>query len=260
VLANLHFPGEVTAVHVDHGLRVGSAQEAVTIAAQMDTIGVGFESIKVVVEAGPNLEARARDARYGALGPGICVGHTADDLAETMVANMLRGAGSDGLRPMHGQGRYRPIIGLRRSDTEAICASMGWTPLNDPMNADPRFLRARIRHEVLPLLVEVAQRDVVPVLNRMGDLLEDDFSLLNHLAAAIDPTDAHAVAGAPVALSRRAIRSWVTVAGVDPHGHPPSLASVERVLAVARGEAIACEVGFGWRVSRTHQRLRLHRS
>jgi tRNA(Ile)-lysidine synthase len=209
---------------------------------------------------GPNLEARARAARYHALGPGICVGHTADDLAETIIANLLRGAGPDGLRPMRSPDRFRPIINLRRTDTQAVCEAMGWTPVVDSMNADPRFLRARIRHDVMPVLAETAERDVVPILNRMSGLLDDDATLLDQLAAAIDPTDAKALAAAPVPLARRAIRTWLVTANVDPDGHPPSLAVADRILAVAQGQVIACEIGFGWRVSRTHQRLRLERT
>ncbi|MGA1420120.1 MAG: TilS substrate-binding domain-containing protein, partial [Ilumatobacteraceae bacterium] len=72
------------------------------------------------------------------------------------------------------------------------------------------------------------------------------------LAAMIDVTDALALAGVPVALARRAVRQWLS----DPL--PPDAATVERVLAVARGEAIACEVGRGRQVRRSHQRLGLH--
>ena len=102
----------VTAVHVDHGLRAGSAAEADVVRAAADRFGAGFRSLSVAVAPGPNLEARARRARYEALPPDALVGHTADDQAETVLLNLIRGAGLDGLAGM-APGR-RPIRALRR--------------------------------------------------------------------------------------------------------------------------------------------------
>ena len=77
-------------------------------------------------------------------------------------------------------------------------------------------------------------------------------SVLDGLAAAVDATDALAVAEAPPAIARRAIRRWLTV-----DGYPPDAASIERVIAVARGEAVACELSDGRRVERSKQRFRI---
>ncbi|HEY5110018.1 MAG TPA: ATP-binding protein, partial [Acidimicrobiales bacterium] len=90
----------VTAVHVDHGLRTGSADEAGVVAEVAARFGAGFRSERVVVADGPNLEARARAARHAVLPEGTLLGHTADDQAETMLLNLLRGAGLDGLAAM----------------------------------------------------------------------------------------------------------------------------------------------------------------
>lgn len=243
---------EVTAVHVDHGLRPGSAGEAQVVAEAAERFGARFEARAVAagsLEPGPNQEARARAARQALLGPDALTGHTADDQAETVLLWLLRGAGTDGLAAMDPH--RHPLLGLRRAQTRALCAQHGLTPVDDPSNRDPRFVRNRIRHEVLPLLAEVAGRDVVPVLARTAALVRHDAALLDELAAPIDPTDAKAVAGAPVALARRAIRRWL--AGE----HPPDAASVDRVLAVAGGEAVACEVVGGRRVARSGQRLSL---
>jgi tRNA(Ile)-lysidine synthase len=92
---------------------------------------------------------------------------------------------------------------------------------------------------------------VAAVLARQAPLLRDEAVLLDELAAAIDPTDAKALAAAPPALARRAVRRWLA------EEHPPSSAEVERVLRVARGDAVACQVGGGRRVSRSGGRLRL---
>jgi tRNA(Ile)-lysidine synthase len=244
----------VAIAHVDHGLRPGSADDAALVQRTAATLSVPCAVHTVAVGDGPNLEARARAARYAVLPPGVLTGHTADDQAETVLINLLRGAAASGLAGMR-PGPTRPLLGLRRADTVEVCRLAGMATADDESNADPRFVRNRVRHEVLPLLADVAARDLAPVLARQADLLRADDDLLDTLAAALDPTDARQLAAAPPPLSRRAVRRWLT--GLDPAGHPPDLATVERVLAVARGESTACDVAGGHRVARSRQRLSL---
>jgi len=227
----------VRAVHVDHGLRPGSADEAEVVAAAAARLGARFTATRVEVGAGPNLEARARAARRAVLGPDAATGHTMDDQAETVLVNLLRGAGLDGLGAMV-PGRRHPILSLRRSDTAALCRSLGLQVVRDPSNEDPRFVRNRVRHELLPLCSAIAGRDVVPVLARQAGVLRDEADLLELLAEGVDPTDAATLATAPRALSRRATRRWLRGTGA----YAPDLAAVERVLAVARGDLGATDV------------------
>lgn len=243
---------EVTAVHVDHGLRPGSDAEAAVVAATAARVGARFVSERVHVDLGPNLEARARSARYRALPSDALTGHTADDQAETVLLNLLRGAALDGLAGFDP--RRRPLRRLRRHDTVAICAACGLTPVADPTNIDPAFRRNRVRHELLPMLDAIAERDVAPVLARQAELLRADAELLDALAARLDPTDAHALGAAPPPLARRAVRDWLRAGDEQ---HPPDAATVERVLGVARNEARACEVGGGRSVRRSAGRLLL---
>jgi tRNA(Ile)-lysidine synthase len=240
----------VTAVHVDHGLRPGSGAEADVVAGAARRFGAGFRAERAVVDAGPNLEARARAARRAAVGPGAATGHTMDDQAETVLLNMLRGAGLDGLAGMR-PGSGHPILGLRRAETRALCEAVGLDPVSDPSNGDPRFRRNRVRHELLPLCSAVAGRDVVPVLARQAGLLAAESDLLEVLAAGIDPSDTAALARSPDALARRATRRWLRHDGP----YPPDLAAVERVLGVARGRAAATDVAPGVRVRRSGGRL-----
>ena len=242
----------VTAVHVDHGLRPGSAEEAGVVAAAAARFGAVSRSVRVAVADGPNLEARARDARREALGEGAATGHTMDDQAETVLGNLLRGAGLSGLAGMR-PGPAHPLLALRRAETEGLCAHLGLDPVRDPSNQDARFVRNRIRAELLPLCDAIAGRDVVPVLARQAGVLAGDADLLDGRAAGLDPTDARALAAAPVAEARRAVRRWLG-AGAD---HPPPLDAVDRVLAVARGDHRATEVPGGRRVARTAGRLRI---
>jgi tRNA(Ile)-lysidine synthase len=245
---------DVTAIHVDHGLRPGSAREADLVAAEAARFGAAFESRRVVVGQGSDLEARARAARYAALPRGVLTGHTADDQAETVLLNLLRGAGLDGLRGMST--RNRPLLGLRRTETRALCASMSIAVVDDPSNLDPTIRRNRVRHELLPLLDAIAERDVAPILTRQASLLADEAAVLDDLAAALDPTDARLLTAAPAALARRAVRNWLRCSSDSEH-HPPDAATVERVLAVAKGDAKGTDVGAGRRVTRTKGRLQL---
>jgi len=247
---------EVTAIHVDHGLRPGSAAEAEVVRAAAERFGASFRSVQAMVEPGPNLEARARAARYAVLPDEVLTGHTADDQAETVLLNLLRGASLDGLAGMDPE--RRPLRHLRRRETRELCAALGLEPVVDPSNTDPAFRRNRVRHEVVPLLDAVAERDVVPILARQADLLRADARLLDELAETLDPTDARAVSAAPLPLARRAIRRWLRDQGAGGgERHPPDAAAVRRILEVCRGEAVACEIGGGWRVARTRNRLRL---
>ena len=241
---------DVTAHHVDHGLRPGSAGEATVVAAAAARFGARFTAHTVEVAHGPNLEARARAARRAALPPHVATGHTADDQAETILLNLVRGAGLDGLAGMR-PGPSKPMLGLRRAETRALCEAAGLEPVSDPTNADPAHRRNRVRHELLPLMDAVAERDVVPILVRQAALLREEADLLDEMCHAVDPADSGAVAALPVPLARRVVRRLLT------GEHPPGAAAVERVLSVARHQSGACEVDGGRRVQRSAGRLRV---
>jgi len=178
-------------------------------------------------------------------------GHTADDQAETVLLALLRGTGAAGIGAI-GPGWRHPILALRRAETHVLCEQLGLTVAHDPTNDDPRFRRNRIRHELLPLLDDIAERDVANLLTRTADLLRADDQFLEELAAGIDPTDAAALVSAPRVLAARAIRQWL-----EHDGYPPDADAVRRVLAVADGRASACELTGGRRVECHDDRLRL---
>ena len=246
------------AVHVDHGVRDGSAAEADTVAEAAARLGARFDARRVSVNRGPNLEARARTARYDALecaraehgASAVLVGHTADDQAETVLLNLLRGSGSSGLAGMPSRRGHivRPLLGIRRAELRALCAQRGLVPVSDPSNQDLSFRRNRIRHEVIPLLEGVAGRDLTPILVRQAEVLRTESDFLDGVARAAWPGEAGArardLAALPRALARRAVRCWL--------GQPrPSLEEVDEILAVASGERRAVDLAGGRRVHRT---------
>jgi tRNA(Ile)-lysidine synthase len=237
----------VRVVHVDHGVRPESAADARWVGELCDRLGVACEVVTLAVPAGPNLEARLREARRAALPTGALTGHTADDQAETILLNVLRGAGLTGLAGMRAESH--PLLSIRRHETVSLCAAFAIVPRFDVTNTDLRFRRNAVRAELMPMIERLAERDMVEVLVRQAELIRDDDELLDLLSSSIDPSDCSALKQAPVALARRAIRAWL---GGE---HPPSAAAVERVLDVARGRVTAAEVGGGLRVERHAGRL-----
>lgn len=243
----------VRVVHVDHGLRPSSGADARHVVELSRSWGVPAEVVEVHLTDGPDLEARARAARQAALPHGTLHGHTADDQAETVLLRLLRGTGPHGLAAMSTD--THPMLALRRADTVDVCAHLGVQPRHDPTNEQPRFTRNRVRHEVLPLLADVAGRDVVPLLARLAELSARQQAALEGVSSALDPTDAPAVAAAPSSVAAAALRSWWCATTGEQH--PPDRAALERVLAVASGDTRSCDVRGGWRVARTAGRLRL---
>ena len=237
----------IEAHHVNHHLRPDADEDVAIIRRFADMHNAKVVEHHVEVAPGANLEARARAARYEVLPPDALTGHTADDMAETMLINLMRGAGTAGLSSM--QPERRPLLALRRSDTQSLCIALGISVVFDEMNDDPRFQRTRVRHELVPLLNDIAKRDVVPILVRQSEVMGDDDRLLDELASTIDPTDARIVRDAPLPLARRALRRWLA------NPYPPDVATIERVLGVARGDATACDIGAGRSVRRSQQRL-----
>ena len=238
---------DVTCWTVNHSLRPTSAAEAHLVTHTGAILGVSTITVDGPVDDGPDLEQRARDVRRAVLPDEVLTGHTADDQAETVLLNLLRGAGVPGTAGI-GDPARRPLLALRRIETRGLCEALELQVVNDPSNADPRFTRNRIRHEVLPLLADVAGRDPVPLLARHATLAGEATGLLADLVADVDPTDVKSVADLPDDLVRLAVRRWLT--GVVP-GPPPDQASVDRVLDVVRGRVVATEVAGGHRVSRS---------
>jgi len=201
--------GHILLAHgVDHGLRPEAARELDLVAKLCEQLGISFEVTRVVVAAGSNVQARAREVRHNALQVAalrsgaavIATGHTADDRAETVLLRLLRGAGPKGLAVLasrapspvvvEGVDRsidlVRPLIRARRVDVlahvnrhELVCAQ-------DPSNIDPRFTRVRIRRELMPLLEDLSPR-VVDHLCALADMLSEvcpDESVLEGMGRA----------------------------------------------------------------------------
>lgn len=187
VLARLARPLglELYAHGVDHGLRADAQRELALAASLAERLGVPFTTTVVQVAPGSNLQARARAARREALvavarregAAFIATGHTADDRAETVLIRLLSGAGPRGLAampavaPREGEPTtIRPILEARRADVLLHLQRQHIPFAEDPSNANRRFLRARVRHEILPALAELSP-NIVAHLCALSDML-----------------------------------------------------------------------------------------
>lgn len=262
--------GPVRALHVHHGTESAdeSAAAAAAIAAILD---LPFESVTVEVGAGPSWEARAREARWTALHAKaeptdtIVTGHHRDDLAETTLANLLRGAGATGLAAMASprSGVWRPLLGLSRSAVRAVAQELSLPFFDDPSNLDTAFARNRLRHELLPALEELAPHAAASLARSAALLARDEAELEAAAVKAAVRRDAWGavtvalaeVQTAPPAVAARIVRRVLRAA------HPPyagTAADVETVLGVAAGAASAGEVSGRLTVEREGPLLVVH--
>lgn len=146
----------------DHGLRPAAAEEAAAVAALCAELGVPHRTLRLDLPPGGNVQARARAARYTALGAwardeglgAIVTAHHRDDQAETLVMRLNRGSGVAGLAGMRPRGPVpgapdiallRPLLDFARAELAAVVAERGWVAADDPSNRDARFDRVRVR-------------------------------------------------------------------------------------------------------------------
>lgn len=205
------------AIVVDHGLQPGSADVASAAAGQLRGLGLDPVLIRRVEPAGAT-EAHARTARYAAFeraladtsADAVLLGHTLDDQAEQVLLGLARGSGTRSLAGMPAaRGPYlRPLLGLRRTDTEAICAHEGLDYWVDPTNADTTVLRNRIRRELLPGLDDVLGPGLAEALARTATLARRDADFLDDVAdAALARVLRSAPGSVPVVLDLAGLRA-----------------------------------------------------
>ena len=192
---------------------------------------------------------------------GVLTGHTMDDLAETVLLNMLRGAGLDGLSPMVND-VTKPLRDVRRRALHELVAESPYVAVHDETNERPAFRRNRVRHELMTMLDDVAGRDVVPILARQAALLFDERTWLDELArddaaVTLEDADCRVLRTWPRARLRRWLRARLRAPDLGDGSHPPSADDVERAIDVVVGDVVAMELSGGRRLSRRDQHLSL---
>ena len=232
----------IVVAHLDHRLRKESGDDARWVKELATRMGHEVSTKRVQVKSfarrgGDNLEQAARLARYkwfGELaqkrGAGfVLTAHTMDDQAETVLLNLLRGSGADGMsgiepvRPLNATGKTmlaRPLLAwASRRDTEGFCRSHGVDFRHDEMNEDEAFARVRVRRQLLPMMRSFNPR-ITEALARTAELLRDDSRALDSAARRLVELSTEnsarqhqlrtdLLADAPPALRRRALRIWL---------------------------------------------------
>jgi len=191
------FGYSVHAAHLNHGLRPEAAADAKYVCHIVKGWGlpVTVASRDVMAYQSKHhlsLEAAAREVRYSFLrevatgieATKIAVGHQADDQAETVVLNLLRGSGLTGLKAMvpHRGKLIRPLLFISRAEIEAYCSEHGIKTLQDFTNTDQVYRRNKIRHLLLPLLAREFNPAIISTLSRTAVILQEEEELLVKLA------------------------------------------------------------------------------
>ena len=184
--------------HLDHGFREDSAADAVYVAEQADQLGIPISSMKIDVpqlmqDQKLSAEVAARRARYqfyecvseriGATK--IALGHHRGDQAETVLMNLLRGAGASGLKGMLPvrEGKFiRPLLAFSRQEIEDFVAQLGLQPRCDATNYQLDYLRNRVRLELIPALERAYNSNIQNALNQTAELLQTESDYLDVLA------------------------------------------------------------------------------
>ncbi len=259
--------------HVDHRLRASSGADATFVEAHAGTLGlqavVRRADVRVAArQSGRTIEEAAREVRYALLaemarevGAGaVATAHTATDQAETVLMRLIRGTGPAGLagvEPDRGDGFIRPLLCATRDEVRQFARGRGLSFREDPTNRDLRFLRNRVRTQILPALRRLNPR----IEFALSDLADDARDLNDWIGRVIAgavlregpaerriPATAwvgadrvlrpylvlhafHDLTGAPLGLSRPHVRAVLRVASSPPPS-PPAVLHLPRGVTV----------------------------
>lgn len=261
VRARLSLTVEVATL--DHGLRPEAGEEARAVERLAALHGLPCHVRRLNLKDGAAVEERARKARYEALEAlraerglaAVATAHTATDQAETLLMRLARGSalkGAAGIQRRRGP-VVRPLLERTREELEAFLQEQDTGFVTDPMNADSRLFRVRVRREVLPALARAAGFPVAERLASFARLAAEDDALMEELAATAwrrlalpgGGLDAVGVRALEPPLRRRVLARLLTQegAGVDE-------ATLGRVLeTVDRGRSATLSGGLQLRAS-----------
>lgn len=229
---------ELVAAHVNHRLR-GADSDADEQCAATAAARAEVQFVRAVLpenlRTSANLEARARALRYRSLHAlatvtectRIATGHTRDDQAESVLLRLIRGTGVGGLaaiEPVRADGVVRPLLDCSRHEIEAFGRAAGFTYCIDASNRDERFLRARVRHALLPLLASFNPA-IVDNLVRIASLSAAERTIVQSWSAEQlrrlrdgGGLDLEGLRRLPAETHRHLVRAWLMEVGIPPSG------------------------------------------
>ena len=247
---------QLNALVVDHQLQKDSEQVALTAQKKLVEFGITEVNVTQVLVnedvGNGGLEAAARRARYDALdveadrigAVAIFLGHTEDDLAETVLLGLARGSGTRSLSGMAFQvGRYvRPFLELTRAQVLAACQESGIEYWSDPHNQEMSFARVRVRNEILPMMEKEIGPGISKALARTSRILREDADALDLIAGDLfaslaDPTQIpiELIAEVPSAVRKRVIKRAIEAMGA-PTPTAEQILEVDALVAAWKGQ------------------------
>jgi tRNA(Ile)-lysidine synthase len=247
---------QLNALVVDHQLQKDSEQVALTAQKKLVEFGITEVHVTQVLVnedvGNGGLEAAARRARYDALdveadrigAVAIFLGHTEDDLAETVLLGLARGSGTRSLSGMAFQvGRYvRPFLELTRAQVLAACQESGIEYWSDPHNQEMSFARVRVRNEILPMMEKEIGPGISKALARTSRILREDADALDLIAGDLfaslaDPTQIpiELIAEVPSAVRKRVIKQAIEAMGA-PTLTAEQILEVDALVAAWKGQ------------------------
>jgi tRNA(Ile)-lysidine synthase len=234
--------------HFDHKLRAESAKDGAYVRRLAERLKLPFHLREASdrPKRGRSMEAwatvrrgdAANDVRREIGAAATAEGHTLDDQAETVLLNLIRGSGLEGIAGIdpgdrEGARIVQPLLDVERADVEAFCRALHLRPRRDPMNEDRRYLRAAIRHEVMPVLEEKTGRGVTRSIVRTANLVRADRDELSAVAVAAYAETVDGERGGDVRFDARRLRAL-----------SPPVAS--RVIRLAVYSALASDWAAPW--------------
>ena len=254
---------QLNALVVDHQLQNGSGDVASNAKKQLIELGITATNVAQVLVhdnvGNGGLEAAARSARYKALDDeadrigavAIFLGHTEDDLAETVLLGLARGSGTRSLSGMAFQiGRYvRPFLELSRAQVLAACKESGIEYWSDPHNQDLSFARVRVRNEILPIMEKEIGPGISKALARTSRILREDADALDLIAGELftslaDPTQIpiELIDGVPSAVRKRVIKRAIEAMGA-PTLTAEQIMEVDALVGAWKGQGAVALAG-----------------
>jgi tRNA(Ile)-lysidine synthase len=267
---------QLNALVVDHQLQNGSGDVAASAQQKLFELGITEAKVAEVLVSNNSgsggMEAAARSARYKALDDeadligavAIFLGHTEDDLAETVLLGLARGSGTRSLSGMAFHvGRYvRPFLELTRAQVLAACKESGIEFWSDPQNDDLSFARVRVRNELLPKMEKEIGPGISKALARTSRILREDADALDLIAgdlftSLVDPTQIpiELIADLPTAVRKRVIKRAIEAMGA-PTLTAEQILEVDALVGAWKGQGAVALAG-GITVRRDSGRLTL---
>ena len=267
VVVRLAGPEVTSALHVNYGLREAADEDERHCARLCEQLSIPLEVRRVRrPEGARNLQAWARDVRYGAAaelalrrGARVAVGHTASDQAETILYRLAASPGRRallGMRPRDGR-LVRPLLAATRAQTAAYCSARGLSWREDETNASDIYARARVRANLVPALRGVhpaAERNVIRTAQQLRDEAEVLDAVVDEVLEGRNRIELSRLAALPAALQRLVARRLAEDA--SRRFAPDAAARVDELLALRDRRAAEIHLAGGLRALIEHGVLR----